>query len=140
MTTCTVHSGAKKTHDWVVQQLVDLFRTTHKVKAERVVRSRGQRCGDIELASCLVNETGPVSTFSLHVIPRYSPVTPGRPVLYTTTHALFPVLISTSHTSTCVQGIQKKLGSSCVIYRFVFILQHKTAKPTSKQIVKQSHF
>ena len=40
--TCTAHSGAKKAHDWAVQQLADLFRTTHKVKTERVVRKRGQ--------------------------------------------------------------------------------------------------
>ena len=58
--TCTAHSGAKTAHDWAVQQLADLFRTTHKMKTERVVRIRGQRCGDIEIASYLVNETGPV--------------------------------------------------------------------------------
>jgi hypothetical protein len=29
--TCTVHSGAKKAHDWSVDQIPDLFRTTHKV-------------------------------------------------------------------------------------------------------------
>jgi hypothetical protein len=28
--TCTTHSGAKKVHDWVVEELGDLFRTTHK--------------------------------------------------------------------------------------------------------------
>ena len=39
---------------------MDLFRTTHKVKTERVVRSRGQRCGDVELTGYLVNEAGPV--------------------------------------------------------------------------------
>ena len=60
MTTCTAHSGAKKDHDWAVDQLADLFRTTYKVKTERVVRNRGQRCGDIELAGYLVNEAGPV--------------------------------------------------------------------------------
>jgi hypothetical protein len=31
------------------------------VKTERVVRSRGQRCGDIEITSYLANETVPVS-------------------------------------------------------------------------------
>ncbi len=61
VSTCTTHSGTKKAHDWVVDQLVDLFRTTHRVKTQRVVRSRGQRCGDIEIVSYLVNETGPVS-------------------------------------------------------------------------------
>ena len=60
MTTCTVHSGSKKAHDWVVQQLVDLFRTTHKVKTDRVVRNRGQRCGDVDLTGYLANESGPV--------------------------------------------------------------------------------
>ncbi len=47
--TCTSHSGAKKDHDWEVDQLPDLFHTTHKVKTQQVSRNRGQRCGDIEL-------------------------------------------------------------------------------------------
>ena len=58
--TCTAHSGAKKAHDWAVDQLVDLFHTTHKAKAQQVIRSRGQHCGDIELAGYLVAETDPV--------------------------------------------------------------------------------
>jgi hypothetical protein len=37
--TCTVHSVAKKAHDWVVDQIADFFRTTHKVKTQQVVRS-----------------------------------------------------------------------------------------------------
>ncbi len=57
MCTCTAHSGVKKTHDWVVDQLVDLFRTTHRVKTQQVVKVRGQHCGDIEY---LVNDTDPV--------------------------------------------------------------------------------
>ncbi len=60
ISTCTVHSGVKKTHDWVVEQLADLFHTTHRVKTKEVVRSRGQRCGDNELPVYLVNEEGPV--------------------------------------------------------------------------------
>ena len=43
LSTCTAHSGAKKAHDWVVDQLADLFRTTHKVKTQQVVRNRGQQ-------------------------------------------------------------------------------------------------
>jgi hypothetical protein len=43
--TCTAHSGVKKAHDWEVDQLVDLFRSTHKVKTQQVVKSRGQDCG-----------------------------------------------------------------------------------------------
>ena len=58
--TCTAHSGAKKAHDWAVDQLADLFRTTHKVKTQQVVKSRGQHCGDIELAGYLANAAGPV--------------------------------------------------------------------------------
>jgi hypothetical protein len=58
--TCTAHSGAKKAHDWVVDQLADLFRTTTKVKTQQVVKSRGQHCGDIELAGYLANTAGPV--------------------------------------------------------------------------------
>ncbi len=59
--TCTTHSGAKKAHDWVVDQLADLFRTTHKVKTQQVVRSRGQHSGDIELVGYLANAASPVS-------------------------------------------------------------------------------
>ena len=58
--TCTSHSGAKKAHDWTVDQLADLFRTTHKVKTQQVVKSRGQHCGDLELAAYLANAAGPV--------------------------------------------------------------------------------
>ncbi len=39
--TCTAHSGAKKAHDWAVDQLADLFRTPHKVKTQQVVKRRG---------------------------------------------------------------------------------------------------
>jgi hypothetical protein len=60
LNTCTSHSGAKKAHDWMVDQIVDLFRTTHKVKTQQVVKSRGQYCGEIELAGYLVNESDPV--------------------------------------------------------------------------------
>jgi hypothetical protein len=44
----------------VVDQLGDLFRTTHRVKTQQVVKSLGQYCGDIELAGYLTNVTGPV--------------------------------------------------------------------------------
>ena len=50
---CTAHTGAKKAHDWVVDQLADLFRTTHKEKTQQVIRTRGQHCGDIELEGYL---------------------------------------------------------------------------------------
>jgi hypothetical protein len=58
--TCPAHSGVKKAHNWVVDQLTDLFRTTHKVKTQQVVKSRGRHCDDIELAGYLANEAGPV--------------------------------------------------------------------------------
>jgi hypothetical protein len=58
--TCTTHSGAKKAHDWAVDQITDLFRTRHKVKTQQVIKVRGQHCGDIELAGYLANATGPV--------------------------------------------------------------------------------
>ena len=58
--TCTAHSGSKKAHDWVVDQLADLFHTTYKVKTQQVVKNRGQYCGDIELAGYLANVTVPV--------------------------------------------------------------------------------
>ncbi len=61
VSTCTAHSGVKKDHDWAVDQLTELFHTTHRVKTQQVVKIRGHRCGDIELASYPVNEEGPVS-------------------------------------------------------------------------------
>ena len=60
ISTCTAHSGAKKAHDWTVDPIADLFRTTHKVKTQQVIKSRGQHCGDIELAGYLANAAGPV--------------------------------------------------------------------------------
>ena len=60
VSTCTTHSGAKKAHDGAVEQLADLFRTTHRVKTQQVARSRSQRCEDIELAAYLANAAGPV--------------------------------------------------------------------------------
>ena len=44
----------------MVDQIADLFRTTHKVKTQQVIKSRGQHCGDIELAGYLANAAGPV--------------------------------------------------------------------------------
>jgi hypothetical protein len=58
--TCSSHSGPKGTHDWAVDQLADLFRATHKVKTQQVVKSRGRHCGDLELAAYLANASGPV--------------------------------------------------------------------------------
>ena len=40
--TCTGHSGVKKAHDWSVEQLADLFRTTHHTKTQHVTKSRGR--------------------------------------------------------------------------------------------------
>jgi hypothetical protein len=51
----------KKTHNWVVDQLPDLFRTTHTVKRQHVTKSRGRHCGDVELTAYLVNTVDPVS-------------------------------------------------------------------------------
>ncbi len=59
--TCTTHSGVKKVHDWEVDQLTDLFRTTHKVKTQQVVKNRGQYRDDIELVGYLTNTVDPVS-------------------------------------------------------------------------------
>jgi hypothetical protein len=44
----------------MVDQVVDFFRATHKVKTHQVLKSRGQHCGDIELAGYLANEADPV--------------------------------------------------------------------------------
>jgi hypothetical protein len=66
--TCTTHTGAKKAHDWAVDQLADLFRTTHKVKTVQVAKSKGRNCGDIELTDYLKNTTDPVPlVLDLHI-------------------------------------------------------------------------
>ena len=44
----------------MVDQIADLFCTTHKVKTQQVIKSRGQYCGDIELAGYLGNSADPV--------------------------------------------------------------------------------
>ena len=44
----------------MVDQIADLFHTTHTVKTKQVSKCRGQRCGDIELAGYLANTVGPV--------------------------------------------------------------------------------
>ena len=68
VTTCTDHSWVKKTHDWTVEQLPDLFHTTHRVKTQEVTRNPGQWCGDIELVTYLTNVTGPVPlVLDLHI-------------------------------------------------------------------------
>ena len=45
----------------MVDQLADLFRTTHKAKTQQVVKTRGHHSGDIEVAGYLANVSGPVS-------------------------------------------------------------------------------
>jgi len=60
LSTCTTHSGVKKVHDWTVDQIPDLFHTTHKTKTRQVTWNRGQSCEDIELTGYLVNVSGPV--------------------------------------------------------------------------------
>jgi hypothetical protein len=62
VTTLTAHRplGCQKGTHWTVDQLADLFRTTHTVKTQQVIKSRGQDCGDIEFTGNLVIATGPV--------------------------------------------------------------------------------
>jgi hypothetical protein len=54
-------AGVKKDHDWVVEELTDLFRTTHHTKTEHVAKTRGRHCGDIILTSYLRNEVDTVT-------------------------------------------------------------------------------
>jgi hypothetical protein len=44
----------------MVDQIPDLFRTTHKVKTQQVIKSRDHHCGDIELPGYLANAADPV--------------------------------------------------------------------------------
>ena len=39
-------STPKEAHDWAVDQIADLFRTTHKVKTQQLSKGRGQRLID----------------------------------------------------------------------------------------------
>jgi hypothetical protein len=59
--TCTSHSGAKKAHDWVVDQIADLFHTTHTVKT--IYTSLKAGVSIVGMLSCvyLANASGPVS-------------------------------------------------------------------------------
>jgi hypothetical protein len=53
----------------MVDQIADLFRTTHKVKTQQVVKSRGQHCGDVELMGYLTNTVDPVPlVLDLHIV------------------------------------------------------------------------
>jgi hypothetical protein len=52
----------------VVDQIADLFRTTHQLKIQQVTGNRDHRCGDIELTGYLVIVVGPVSlVLDLHI-------------------------------------------------------------------------
>jgi hypothetical protein len=52
----------------VVDQLADLFRTTHKVKTQQVAGIQGYRCGDIEWTGDLANAAGPLPlVLDLHI-------------------------------------------------------------------------
>jgi hypothetical protein len=44
----------------MLNEVADLFRTTHKVKTQQVIQRRGQYCGDIEVTAYLANEEDPV--------------------------------------------------------------------------------
>ena len=58
--TCTAHSGATKTHDWMVSALGPLFRTAgHTVRTQcGVTASAGQRRGDGEIRNYLRDQAG----------------------------------------------------------------------------------
>jgi hypothetical protein len=68
--TYSSHSGDKKPHDWVVEELVDLFRTTRTTKTEHVIKIRGRLCGDIDLTTYLTNTTGPGLLSPFKILPR----------------------------------------------------------------------
>jgi len=56
VSTCTAGPlGSQEGPCWAVEQIANLFRTTHEVKTLQVAKSRGQRCGDIEFAAGLVS-------------------------------------------------------------------------------------
>ncbi len=53
----------------MVDQLTELFHTTHTVKTEHVTKSRGRYCRDVEVTAYLVNATDPVPlVMDLHIV------------------------------------------------------------------------
>ena len=59
VSTCSSQSDAKKAHHWAVEQLAELLLNTAKVKTSHVARSRGQKCGDIQLDVYIADAAGP---------------------------------------------------------------------------------
>jgi hypothetical protein len=58
----TLRTRAPRRLVTAVEQLADLFHTTTTVlKTQQVARSRGMRCGDIELAVYLADAAGPIN-------------------------------------------------------------------------------
>ena len=58
--TCKSHSGATKSHDWMVAQLGPLFGTTgHKIKTQGITPSSGLKRGDIEIINYSTCRTPP---------------------------------------------------------------------------------
>ena len=80
-------------------------------------------------------------TIRLHVVPTHSHIMNSwlSYTLYDHTYFSPRTTLDISHSDMCGR-IKKKLRCSCVIYRFVVILQRKTVRPTSKQMMKQTHF
>ena len=65
---------SKKAHNWALEHLAELFRTTAKVnKTYWVAGSLCQRCGEFELAAYLADASGPVPLIIAHYL-----VMPGR--------------------------------------------------------------
>jgi hypothetical protein len=86
-------------------QLPDLFRTTHKVKTQQVVKNRGQHCGDIELAGYLANETDPVPLVMDLRIAHDRVVSSADPTL--NGHLKYPNNLDQSLNDTAVDKIRK---------------------------------
>jgi hypothetical protein len=59
VSTCSSQSDAKKAHHWAVEQLAELLLNTAKVKTSHVARSRGQKCGEIQLDAYIADAAGP---------------------------------------------------------------------------------
>jgi hypothetical protein len=54
VSTCTTHSGVKKAHDWSVDQLANLFHTTHEAKTQQVSSSH-MNVGEVALTLVLMD-------------------------------------------------------------------------------------
>ncbi len=121
----------------MVDQIADLFHTTHKVKTQQVTRSRGQRCGDIELAGYLANVAGPVSLVLDLLIARFG----SSSDLSINEHLHYPNDVDKSiHEAVADKIRQYRVDYSPSIELKIFFLKKKKVRHSYISILFRSRF